>query len=156
MDTTQGATRSSAGSRRTTPPRRCARPSPAPADRRTARTGRHPRPSAGVRRGHERPAAGTGQSPTDRSDSRSPTKKDLDSGEPGDIGDDQLPEDLQPTEDNPLARHPGQTGDEDDEIGTDREGDAETAPLNEDDVRLRERRQQRRLTALTLSRRSPP
>jgi hypothetical protein len=55
-------------------------------------------------------------------------------GEPGDIGDDQLPEDLQPTEDNPLARHPGQSGDEDDEIGSDREGDPETAPLTEDDA----------------------
>ena len=38
---------------------------------------------------------------------------------PGDIGDDQLPEDLQPTDDNPLARHPGQTGDDDDQIGSD-------------------------------------
>ena len=61
------------------------------------------------------------------------SKTELDSGEPGDIGDDELPEDLQPTEDNPLARHPGQTGQEDDEIGTDREGEAETAPLNEDE-----------------------
>ncbi|MEO7350292.1 MAG: hypothetical protein ABIR34_05505 [Marmoricola sp.] len=33
------------------------------------------------------------------------------------ISDEQLPEDLQPTEDNPLARHPGQTGDQDDQIG---------------------------------------
>jgi hypothetical protein len=55
------------------------------------------------------------------------------SGEPGDVGDDQLPEDLQPTEDNPLARHPGQTGEEEDKIGADREGDAETAPLTADD-----------------------
>jgi hypothetical protein len=55
-------------------------------------------------------------------------------GEPGDIGDDELPEDLQPTEDNPLARHPGQSGDEDDEIGSDREGDPETAPLTEYDA----------------------
>ncbi len=59
----------------------------------------------------------------------SPDKEQLDEGAPGDIGDAQLPEDLQPTEDNPLARHPGQSGDEDDQIGTDREGDPETAPL---------------------------
>jgi hypothetical protein len=45
---------------------------------------------------------------------------------PGEISDDQLPPDLQPTEDNPLARHPGQTGDDDDKIGADTEsGDAE-------------------------------
>ncbi len=44
----------------------------------------------------------------------------------GGLGDDQLPEDLQPTEDNPLARHPGQTGDDADRIGADTEGgDAE-------------------------------
>ncbi len=44
----------------------------------------------------------------------------------GAISDEQLPEDLQPTEDNPLARHPGQTGDEDDKIGADSEsGDAD-------------------------------
>ena len=58
----------------------------------------------------------------------------LDKGEPGDVGDDQLPEDLQPTDDNPLARHPGQTGQEDDQIGADREGDPDTAPLTEDDA----------------------
>jgi hypothetical protein len=53
-------------------------------------------------------------------------KSDLPESEPGEIGDDKLPEDLQPTEDNPLARHPGQTGDEDDKIGADTEGgDAE-------------------------------
>jgi hypothetical protein len=46
--------------------------------------------------------------------------------EPGAISDEQLPEDLQPTEDNPLARHPRQTGDEDDKIGANVEGgDAE-------------------------------
>jgi hypothetical protein len=61
-------------------------------------------------------------------------KEQLDSGEPGDIGDDQLPEDLQPTEDNPLARHPGQTGQEDDEIGADREDDPDTAPLTAKDA----------------------
>jgi hypothetical protein len=68
------------------------------------------------------------------SEDREESTKDLDSGEPGDIGDDQLPEDLQPTEDNPLARHPGQSGQEDDEIGSDREGDPETAPLTEEDA----------------------
>ena len=62
-----------------------------------------------------------------------PDPSALDSGEPGDIGDDALPEDLQPTEDNPLARHPGQTGQDDDEIGTDREGEPETAPMDEDE-----------------------
>src|SRR5260370_38760757 len=52
-----------------------------------------------------------------------------DKGVPGDVGDDQLPEGLQPTEDNPLARHPGQTGQEDDQIGADREDNPDTAPL---------------------------
>ncbi len=47
------------------------------------------------------------------------SSKELDSGEAHEIGDDQLPEDLQPTEDNPLARHPRQTGDDDDKIGAD-------------------------------------
>src|SRR3954453_8166671 len=60
--------------------------------------------------------------------------KNLVSGEPGDVGDDQLPEDLQPSEDNPLARHPGQTGQEDDEIGADREDDPDTAPLTPDEA----------------------
>jgi hypothetical protein len=46
--------------------------------------------------------------------------------EPGAVSDAELPEDLQATEDNPLARHPRQTGDEDDKIGADTEtGDAE-------------------------------
>jgi hypothetical protein len=54
------------------------------------------------------------------------SSKELDSGEAHEIGDDQLPEDLQPTEDNPLARHPRQTDDEDDKIGADSEtGDAD-------------------------------
>lgn len=57
---------------------------------------------------------------------------DTTSGGVGEVGDDQLPEELQPTEDNPLARHPGQTGDEDDAIGQDREGGPETAPLDAD------------------------
>ena len=56
------------------------------------------------------------------------------SGEPGDVGDDQLPEDLQPSEDNPLARHPEQTGESNDEIGTDREEEPETAPLTREDA----------------------
>ncbi len=64
----------------------------------------------------------------------STAKQELDDGEPGDVGDSQLPEDLQPTEDNPLAKHPGQSGDEDDEIGSDREGEPETAPLTEEDA----------------------
>ena len=41
--------------------------------------------------------------------------------EPGEVSDADLPEDLQATEDNPLARHPRQTGDEDDKIGADSE-----------------------------------
>lgn len=50
---------------------------------------------------------------------------DADSGDPGGVSDAELPEDLQATEDNPLARHPRQTGDEDDKIGADSEtGDA--------------------------------
>src|SRR3954453_1420602 len=69
-----------------------------------------------------------------KSDESEEPKQQLDSGEPGDIGDDQLPPDLQPTEDNPLARHPDQTGDEDDAIGTDREEAPETAPLTADDA----------------------
>jgi hypothetical protein len=50
------------------------------------------------------------------------------------VGDAQLPDDLKPVEDNPLARHPDQTGNEDDQIGADREEDPETAPLTEDDA----------------------
>jgi hypothetical protein len=70
---------------------------------------------------------------SDQSDQSEDPQEELDSGEPGGVGDADLPEDLQPTSDNPLARHPGQTGEEDDEIGADREGDPETAPLTEDD-----------------------
>src|SRR3954454_13724252 len=90
----------------------------------------------------EQPADDSAQPDTAQDDSQgdsssseeSTRSKDaLDTGEPGDIGDDQLPEDLQPTEDNPLARHPGQTGEEDDQIGADREDDPETAPLTPDD-----------------------
>jgi hypothetical protein len=74
----------------------------------------------------------TEQQPED--DSAQSKEKQSDEGEPGDIGDAQLPEDLQPTEDNPLARHPGQSGDEDDQIGADREDDPDTAPLTEEDA----------------------
>jgi hypothetical protein len=64
----------------------------------------------------------SGSGDTGSSDSGS---SDSDSGEPGGVSDAELPEDLQATEDNPLARHPRQTGDEDDKIGADSEtGDA--------------------------------
>ena len=56
---------------------------------------------------------------------------ELDEGGPLEIGDAELPEDLQPTEDNPLARHPGQTGEEDDKIGANIEGgDADNPSAN--------------------------
>jgi hypothetical protein len=71
---------------------------------------------------------------TEQPEENQSEENQLDKGEPGDVGDDQLPEDLQPTDDNPLARHPGQTGQEDDQIGADREGDPDTAPLTEDDA----------------------
>jgi hypothetical protein len=58
----------------------------------------------------------------------------VETGAPGEITDDQLPEDLQPSEDNPLARHPEQTGNEDDRIGADREEEPETAPLHASDA----------------------
>jgi hypothetical protein len=65
----------------------------------------------------------SGSSDNGSSDSGS---SDADSGDPGGVSDAELPEDLQATEDNPLARHPRQTGDEDDKIGADSEtGDAE-------------------------------
>ena len=60
--------------------------------------------------------------------------EELEASGPDDIGDDKLPEDLQPKEDNPLARHPGQSGNEDDQIGADREEDPETAPLVAEDA----------------------
>lgn len=56
------------------------------------------------------------------SDSSDSGSSELEQSGPGEIGDDKLPEDLQPTHDNPLARHPGQTGDDDDKIGADTEG----------------------------------
>jgi hypothetical protein len=71
---------------------------------------------------------------TEQPEENQSEENQLDKGEPGDVGDDQLPEDLQPTDDNPLARHPGQTGQEDDQIGADREGDPDTAPLTEEDA----------------------
>ena len=58
----------------------------------------------------------------------------LEESAPGDVGDDKLPDDLKPTEDNPLARHPSQTGNEEDTIGADREEDPETAPLTAEDA----------------------
>lgn len=51
-----------------------------------------------------------------------------DDGEAQGITDDQLPEDLRPTEDNPLARHPDQTGDPEDEIGAQSADKGEDAP----------------------------
>ena len=60
----------------------------------------------------------TGSSDSGSSDTGS---SDSDSSEPGGVSDAELPEDLQATEDNPLARHPKQTGDEDDQIGADSE-----------------------------------
>jgi len=64
--------------------------------------------------------------PDTGSSESSDSSKELDSGEAHEVGDDQLPEDLQPTEGNPLARHPRQTGDDGDKIGSDSQtGDAE-------------------------------
>jgi hypothetical protein len=68
---------------------------------------------------------------TDTGSSDDSGSDELEESGPGDIGDDKLPEDLQPTEDNPLARHPGQTGDDDDRIGADMEGsDSENPSSN--------------------------
>lgn len=64
-------------------------------------------------------------------DSASPQGSDHQQ-EPGEVADEQLPEDLRPSEENPLARHPEQTGDDGDTIGEDREGGTETAPLDAD------------------------
>ena len=50
------------------------------------------------------------------------------------------PRTCSPSEDNPLATHPDQTGDEDDQIGADREEDPETAPADPRRGRLRLRR----------------
>ena len=81
----------------------------------------------------EQPEDASAQPDEGQQSDDSTAKQELDDGEPGDVGDSQLPADLQPTEDNPLARHPGQSGDEDDEIGADREGEPEKAPLTEED-----------------------
>ena len=81
----------------------------------------------------EQPEDASAQPDEGQESDDSTSRHELDDGEPGDVGDSQLPADLQPTEDNPLARHPGQSGDEDDAIGTDREGEPETAPLTEED-----------------------
>jgi len=68
----------------------------------------------------------SGSSDSGSSDSGSSDSGSGDSSDPGGVSDAELPEDLQATEDNPLARHPRQTGDEDDKIGADSEtGDAE-------------------------------
>ncbi len=47
---------------------------------------------------------------------------------PGEVSDDDLPEDLRPTEDNPLARHPRQTGQDADKIGADADDDRASNP----------------------------
>jgi hypothetical protein len=81
----------------------------------------------------EQQPAGASASP-DSSEETAPDdsgSSQLPESEPGDIGDDQLPEDLRPTEDNPLARHPAQTGEDDDMIGSDTEGgDAQDPSTN--------------------------
>jgi hypothetical protein len=82
----------------------------------------------------EQPADESVEVPTDTgADAPDPSESDDSSGssesgssdsEPsgqGEVSDAELPEDLQATEDNPLARHPRQTGDEDDKIGADSE-----------------------------------
>ena len=69
--------------------------------------------------------AGSSKSGSSESGSSESGSTDSDSSDPGGVSDAELPEDLQATEDNPLARHPRQTGDEDDKIGADSEsGDA--------------------------------
>jgi hypothetical protein len=67
-------------------------------------------------------------------DSNDNSRGDVETGEQGEITDDQLPGDVRPEEDNPLAKHPDQTGDKDDEIGADTEGDPDTAPLTQEDA----------------------
>jgi hypothetical protein len=42
---------------------------------------------------------------------------ETESEQPGAVTDDQLPEDLQPTDDNPLAKDPSETEEEDDGAG---------------------------------------
>ena len=75
---------------------------------------------------------------------------DGDTGDQRGVADEQLPDDLQPTEDNPLARHPGQTGDEEDRIGADRDEDpGRDRPAARGGRRLRQRGRGRRLRGLT-------
>ena len=90
------------------------------------------RSEASTRMSDQQPESSAQPDESQQSDD-STSKQELDEGEPGDVGDAQLPADMQPAEDNPLARHPGQSGDEDDEIGADREGEPEKAPLTEED-----------------------
>ena len=71
---------------------------------------------------------------TDGTDRSGGADRDTEPGQPGEVTDAQLPEDLQPGEDNPLATHPDQTGDEADQIGADREEEPETAPLTPDEA----------------------
>ncbi|KQT94017.1 hypothetical protein ASG49_03555 [Marmoricola sp. Leaf446] len=73
-------------------------------------------------------------SDSSNSESGGSASRDVEPGEPGEVTDAQLPEDLQPGEDNPLATHPDQTGNDDDQIGADREEDPETAPLTADEA----------------------
>jgi len=68
------------------------------------------------------------------SDDSQDSRGDVETGEQGEITDDQLPPDVRPEEDNPLAKHPDQTGEKDDEIGADTEGDPDTAPLTQEDA----------------------
>ena len=76
--------------------------------------------------GADAPDPSKSDDPSGSSDSGSSDSGSSDSTDPGGVSDAELPEDLQATEDNPLARHPRQTGDEDDKIGADSEtGDAE-------------------------------
>ena len=65
--------------------------------------------------------SGSSDTGSDESGSGETGGSDSHSGDPGGVSDAELPEDLQATEDNPLARHPRQTGDEDDKIGADSE-----------------------------------
>ena len=94
----------------------------------------------------------------DSSGSSDSGSSDSDSSDPGGVSDAELPEDLQATEDNPLARHPRQTGDEDDKIGADSEtGDAENPSASmtygedddSDESSTHQRRGRRRLRLLS-------
>lgn len=76
----------------------------------------------------------TTESSAERSAESTTETSTQDSGAPGEVADAQLPEDLQPGEDNPLATHPDQTGNADDQIGADREEEPETAPLTRDEA----------------------